>query len=345
MFQTELILLLQSLETDVLNHFFQFWTAIGYSRWTTPMMLVILFGVSFRAGYIMMQAMLWNGMATLFLKDVFAIPRPSDVDMNVKLIGQDTPNTTPFDSMGAKTFFGSLPQDTVSALRENPISTWGFPSGHTSNAMTLGGLLFLLFRKSWVRVLAVAMVVFIPLSRMYLGRHFLADVLAGYIIGAFFALIFYFGVYRNEWIDRCLFKKTIPLRRDWSGILCLFYFVVLPFLLLFVPHINRTLVATFLGLNLGFLLLWMRGIPEDTGTFFQRLARILIAIAVFLGTDTLLKWMITALLSSETEPVAFIRIALTVILFLWGSTEFCIKLRLYKRTHYKASAKIGGHQT
>jgi len=106
MFQTELILFLQSLETDVLNSFFLFWTAIGYSRWTTPMMLVILFGVSFRAGFIMMQAMLWNGMTSLFLKDVFALPRPSDVDVNVKFIGQDIPNSSPFDRMGAKTFFG-----------------------------------------------------------------------------------------------------------------------------------------------------------------------------------------------------------------------------------------------
>jgi len=331
MFQTELILFLQSLETDVLNSFFLFWTAIGYSRWTTPMMLVILFGVSFRAGFIMMQAMLWNGMTSLFLKDVFALPRPSDVDVNVKFIGQDIPNSSPFDRMGAKTFFGGLPRDAVSALRENPISTWGFPSGHTSNAMVLGGSLFLFFRKTWVRVLAVAMIVFIPLSRMYLGRHFLADVLGGYVIGTIFVLVFYFCVYRNEWIDQCLFKKSIHLRLDRKGILCLFYVVVLPFLLLLVPHINRTIAATLLGLNLGFLLVWIRGIPEDTGTVFQRSARVSIAIAVFLGTDFLLKRMGTAMFSSETELVTFIRVALTVFLFLWGSTELCVKLHLYKR--------------
>ena len=331
MFQTELILFLQSLETNILNHFFLFWTAVGYSRWTTPLMLVILFGVSFRAGFIMMQAMLWNGMATLFLKDILAIPRPSDVDVNVKLIGGNIPNTTPLDSRGAKTFFGGLPQDAVSSIRKNPVSSWGFPSGHTSNALTLGGLLFLVFRKTWVRILAMAMIIFIPLSRMYLGRHFLADILGGYVIGTIFVLIFYFLIYRNKGIDQYLFKKSICLRGDWKGVLCSFYFVVLPFLLLLVPDVNRTLVATLLGLNVGFLLLWIRGIPEDTGTIFRRSARILIALCVFLASDSLLKGMITALFSSETALTAFIRVVLTATLFLWGSTELCLKLGLYRR--------------
>jgi membrane-associated phospholipid phosphatase len=326
-----LVLFLQSLESDVLNSFFLFWTAIGYSRWTTPLMLVILFGVSFRAGFVMMQAMIWNGMTTLFLKDIFAIPRPSDVDAGVKLIGQDTPNTTPFSSMGAKTFFGGLPQDVVSALRENPISTWGFPSGHTSNAMTMGGLLFFIFRKWWVRVLAVAMIVFIPLSRMYLGRHFLADVLGGYVLGFIFVLIFYFCVFRSEWIERNLFKKPIRLGRNWKYFLCMFYFIVLPFLLLLVPHIYLVIVAMFLGLNVGFLLVWIRGIPEDSGTIFQRLARILVVFVVFFVSDFLLKKVIEVLFTSETELLTFIRIALTAILFLWGSTELCVKLHLYKR--------------
>jgi hypothetical protein len=233
--------------------------------------------------------------------------------------------------MGAETFFGGLPQDVVSSLRENPISTWGFPSGHTSNAMTLGGLLYLVFRKWWVRVLAVAMIVFIPLSRMYLGRHFLADLLGGYALGIVFVSIFYCCVYRNEWIDQNLFKKPLRLSWNWQYILAVFYFTTLPFLLLFVPHINRTVVATFLGLNVGFLLVWIRGIPKDSGTIYQRLARILAVIVIFFVSDFLLKKIIAVLFSAETELLAFIRIVLTAIIFLWGSTELCVKLHLYQR--------------
>ena len=55
MFQTELILFLQSFETDVLNSFFIFWTTTGYNRWMVPIALLILFGVSFQAGFITME--------------------------------------------------------------------------------------------------------------------------------------------------------------------------------------------------------------------------------------------------------------------------------------------------
>jgi len=331
MFQTELVLFLQSLENDFLNSFFLFWTEVGYSRWTTPLMLVILFGVSFRAGFIMMQAMIWNGMTTLFFKDIFSLPRPCDVDVNVKLIGRDVPNVSLFDSMGAKTFFGRIPQDVVSALRQNPISTWGFPSGHTSNATTLGGLLFLVYRKTWVRLIAVAMVVFIPLSRMYLGRHFLADLLGGYALGAIFVLIFYVCVFKNDWIEKNLFNTTIRNPWEWKHILCLFYLVGLPFLLVFIPHINISVAATFLGLNVGFLLVWIRGMPEDRGTVIQRLARVVTALGVFFATDFVLKKIIGALCSFENELAGFIRIVLTAVLFLWGTTEVCVKLGFYRR--------------
>jgi len=336
MFQTELVLFLQSLENDFLNFFFLIWTEVGYSHWTTPLMLVILFGVSFRAGFIMMQAMIWNGMATLFLKDIFALPRPSDVDVNVKLIGRAVPNASLFDSMGAKTFFGRIPQGVVSALRQDPISTWGFPSGHTSNATTLGGLLLLVYRKTWVRLTAVAMVVFIPLSRMYLGRHFLADLLGGYVLGAIFVLIFYVCVFKNDWVEKNLFNKTIRTPWDWKHILCLFYLVGLPFLLVLVPHINISVVATFLGLNVGFLLVWIRGMPEDRGTVLQRLARVMTALGVFFATDFVLKRIIAAQFSSENEFAGFIRIVLTAVLFLWGTTELCVKLGFYhrKRSHH-----------
>jgi len=64
MFQTELIIFLQSFETDFLNYFFQFWTQIGFSRWALLIMLLILFGVSFRYGFILMQAMLLNGLTS-----------------------------------------------------------------------------------------------------------------------------------------------------------------------------------------------------------------------------------------------------------------------------------------
>ena len=85
MFQTELVLFLQSLSTEYVTAFFKFFTEIGRSSYYVPLILVIIFGVKFRAGYIMLHLVIWNGIATEFLKNVFAPPRPANVDSAVQL--------------------------------------------------------------------------------------------------------------------------------------------------------------------------------------------------------------------------------------------------------------------
>ncbi len=66
-----------------------------------------------------------------------------------------------------------------------------FPSGHTLNATVLVGALayltLLVVRRSWQRVLvatvAVAFIIAMGLSRVYLGHHWLTDVVAGWLLG------------------------------------------------------------------------------------------------------------------------------------------------------------------
>ncbi len=66
-----------------------------------------------------------------------------------------------------------------------------FPSGHTISAFALYGLLAYLLSNKWqIPLLSIA--VLVGISRMYLGQHFLEDVLAGAIIGLFWASLVYF---------------------------------------------------------------------------------------------------------------------------------------------------------
>ncbi len=331
MFQTELILFLQSLETDFLNVFFQFWSDVGFSRWTSLFLLVFLFGISFRYGFILMQAMILNGLTSLWLKEMLALPRPAHVDNSVKLIGRVTPYSSPFEGQGAKSFFGRLPQDVVDSLRASPPRSWGFPSGHTSNAMTLGGLLFLFTKKPWVKILSVAIVVFVPLSRMYLGRHFLADVLGGYVIGLVFVFIFYKGIVENTRLFSFLSRKPEPLPMDIRVALFFFYMCGLPILLLVIPKISHEVAAAFLGLNIGFLLVWKKGLPDDEGTIWQRIARALLAIVVFVLADQALERVSQLLFQPMPGAVTFVANSLPILLCIWGSTELCIKLHLFQR--------------
>ena len=67
---------------------------------------------------------------------------------------------------------------------------YSFPSGHSSIAMALYGfLIYLVFNysdnkyKKFLYLLLGLMIAAIGFSRMYLGVHYLSDVLAGYLVG------------------------------------------------------------------------------------------------------------------------------------------------------------------
>lgn len=331
MFQTELVIFLQSFASDFWILFFKFWTEIGYLSWIRFIILFALFGISFRVGFILLHTIVWNGLISMSLKEVFALPRPWQVDVNVHLLGQDIPNPTLFRSMGAKNFFGGIPHEVIEVLRENPLGSWGFPSGHTSNAVALWGSLYLFFKKIWLGLVAIAMIIFIPLSRMYLGLHFFGDLLGGYLIGLVVILLFYKYGYKNAWCQTIFDKKLVKIPRDAKTLLLLLYFLALPFMLLLIPQAPRAGIAVFLGANLGYLLLWIRGLPKDTGTIGQRLSRIAIALVIYLGCDFVFRKGTGLFVSNELALVEFLRYAVTTFLLLWGSTEISIKLGLFKR--------------
>lgn len=79
-----------------------------------------------------------------------------------------------------------------------PVPTsYAFPSGHTLNAAAIlgviGYLLFILLRRQFVRIFSIcalgACMLAVGWSRIYLGHHWLSDVLAGLLIGCAWAAI------------------------------------------------------------------------------------------------------------------------------------------------------------
>ncbi len=330
MFQTEIILWMQSHATGFWTAFFKFWS--GYDKWVIPLMLLILFALSFRAGFVLIQAVFWNMTIIIFLKELLLLPRPCSVDSNVKLLGKGIPNTTPFENRGAESFFGGLPRDVVEGLRAHPIDTWGLPSGHTSSSVTFAGLVYLLVKNRWVRIAAAAMIVFVPLSRIYLGRHFLADVLAGYAFALVFILLFYHGIYRRRWFQdffHARWDQTPWNTRTWA---ILFYLIMLPLLILLIPYARIDAVAALLGLNLGYILLRIKGAPLDSGSVLQRAARAAIALALYFGLDFILGVIEGLLSTSGSDIVVFAHNVLIMMILLWASTEVSIRLGFFKRS-------------
>ena len=98
-----------------------------------------------------------NGLNTAF-KWIFHAPRPYWIDITVKPLSTE--------------------------------SSFGIPSGHAMMSTIFYGRMALWLKKKWLTIFIAAIILLIGLSRLYLGVHFLSDVLAGLAFGISFLIIF-----------------------------------------------------------------------------------------------------------------------------------------------------------
>jgi len=79
---------------------------------------------------------------------------------------------------------------------------YGFPSGHSQNSTVLWIGLYLTFRKNYLMIISIVLITLISISRLYLGLHFLFDVVGGIFIGLLI-LLFCFK-YMDKFIEKLL---------------------------------------------------------------------------------------------------------------------------------------------
>ena len=70
---------------------------------------------------------------------------------------------------------------------------YGFVSNHATNMAAVGGLVFLFLRKQYSKlwILLFLFVITISYSRIYLGVHYLSDIIGGWILGLTLAYLGY----------------------------------------------------------------------------------------------------------------------------------------------------------
>jgi membrane-associated phospholipid phosphatase len=111
-------------------------------------------GLGMRIGVVL----LWtNGINGLF-KLAFHSPRPYWVDTRVQAYAGDP--------------------------------SFGIPSGHSQTSASVWGLVATAFKQRWVKITAVAIIFLVGFSRLYLGVHYLSDVLAGWLFGLLILWLF-----------------------------------------------------------------------------------------------------------------------------------------------------------
>ncbi|NHA02763.1 phosphatase PAP2 family protein [Mucilaginibacter sp. HC2] len=82
----------------------------------------------------------------------------------------------------------------------SPTHNYSFPSGHTSLAFATATTLSMQYKKWYVTVPAYAWASSVAYSRMYLGKHYPTDVLAGAAVGIGTSLA-------GHWFNQKLFKQ------------------------------------------------------------------------------------------------------------------------------------------
>jgi membrane-associated phospholipid phosphatase len=349
MFQTEIHLWLQSFDAPLLRLFMQVISFFGDEDFYTLLVVVLLFGIDKKRGFVVMQVMLWTSIVTAALKDYFALPRPVDVDRLVADLPDERRYDTPFTGRDAATFFGLPPEEVVMYYRNLPGVSFGFPSGHCSSSIATWGSLALLFRRAWLIWVTLAFFLLMPVSRMYLGRHFLADVIGGLILGLIALTIV--AVMQRKWMVAGVFTwgaesahvsgdalehiqehtkeqggssvmNRAPLS-TWKGLAFLF---VLPFVPMVLSESAGPNAAILLGLNIGYMVTRELRALGGHRTAVQRILTVVLAAIItgllLIGLNQInshLQLLLTRVLTLAQQTVIG---AMVVILTYWLARFF-----------------------
>jgi membrane-associated phospholipid phosphatase len=290
MFQTEIILWLQKFDSAFLIELMNLVSDLGYA----PVYVVLLMGFSFGAklqqGLAVLVVLMICQLMTESLKDSLAFPRPEDIDSRILQPGEapgEEPSIPIIDTGGAASFFALPPAEAIAAVRADPDSgSYGIPSGHTSAAVAFFFGLAYFFRSKKILVFACFWVTLMVLSRMYLGRHFLGDIVGGIAVGV------------TAIVAAHLLLRSVVLNQEARINICslipllafsMFVLLLIPFAGSIEPLYAGMLwgsVATY-----GFLA--QTGLPSDEGNLGQKRNRFCVAILLYIGTNFALYILLT----------------------------------------------------
>lgn len=87
------------------------------------------------------------------------------------------------------------------------------PSGHAQSIGLIGIVMTDRFKeKRWVKYLFYTLMVLVPISRVYLGQHYLHDVIVGLSLGVFFGILFmWLLTFKNDDVEEVRSLYVIPI--------------------------------------------------------------------------------------------------------------------------------------
>jgi len=152
-FEIEIILWLQSFRSGFLDSFFEFVTMFGEELIIIAILGFIYWCYDKKTGEQIGITVFVSLVLNAFLKTLVRRYRPYVVD------------------------------DRIAAIRQHTAGGYSFPSGHTQGAASIFSSLAIWMKKRWLTILSAVIIVLVAISRMYLGVHYLSDVIVGGLLG------------------------------------------------------------------------------------------------------------------------------------------------------------------
>lgn len=279
-----------------LNEFMLLITHLGEETAFLAIAIIVFWCVDKYQGYYLMGVGLLGNMANQFLKILFRVPRPWVKDP----------------------CFNAL----ESAIPE--ASGYSFPSGHSQTAVGTFGCIAVTQKNKIIRAVCIAVMVLVPLSRMYVGVHTPDDVL----VGSAMALVMVFA-FKPLMLGKG--KKNIPLVFSVFTILAIAYLLYVelyPFPAEVDVHNYESAVRngyTFIGCFVGLLIVWFVDEKKlnfnNEAIWWAQILKAVLGLALVLVVKEGTKGVLNMLLGDEMIARA-VRYCLVVISagILWPLT-------------------------
>ncbi len=291
----ELLYLLEKIRVPVLNEFMLLITRFGEETAFLVVALIVFWCVDKYKGYYVLSVGLVGTVASQFMKLWYRVPRPWVLDENFTILEQ---------------------------ARE-AASGYSFPSGHSQSAVGTFGCIANTTKNKWIKVGAIAVMVLVPLSRMYIGVHTPLDVLAGSALAL--ALVFLlkplvFG------FDRKYFPHLMAFMVAGSvGYLCFVELYAFPadvdvHNLASGTENAYTLLGSLLGLVVAYILdeKWLRF--STKAVWWAQILKVLLGAAVVLAVKSGLKVPLNLLLGESVGRLVRYMLIVIVAGVVWPLT-------------------------
>jgi membrane-associated phospholipid phosphatase len=136
----------------------KFFSFFGAEEWYLIVFPAVFWCVSPMVGLRLGFILLVSSSSNTFFKLIFHSPRPYWLSLRVQAYVAET--------------------------------SFGLPSGHSQTSAAIWGFLASAMRHRWFTAVCILMIFLIGLSRLFLGVHFLSDVLLGWALGGLTLLLF-----------------------------------------------------------------------------------------------------------------------------------------------------------